>query len=270
MNRLIEDRDRGKPRPGAVGRERIAGWRASSPRHSYAFQPIVDIATGSVFSYEALLRGPDNEPAGAILGCMSDAEIHALDETGRQRALELACALGMDARLNLNFMPRSIIDSDAAIESTFAAAARLGFPADRIVLEITETQAISDHGRFTATVNQIRARGVQVAIDDFGAGYSGLNLLANFQPDMVKLDMELVRNISRSGPRQAIVRGIIQVCFDLGIDFIAEGVESEDEVRWFEHQGVRLFQGYLFARPAFEQLPPVTWPARTGGIAASA
>ncbi len=270
MKRASQDRARPGRGAGRVSHARLAGWHGASPRHSYAFQPIVDVASGSVFSYEALLRGPNNEPAGVILGTMSDAEIHALDETGRQRALELASALGMEARLNLNFMPRSIIDSDAAIESTFAAAARLGFPADRIVLEITETQAISDHGRFTATVNQIRARGVRVAIDDFGAGYSGLNLLANFQPDMVKLDMELVRNIPRSGPRQAIVRAIIQVCFDLGIDFIAEGVESEDEMRWFEHQGVRLFQGYLFARPAFEQLPPVTWPARTGGIAASA
>jgi EAL domain-containing protein (putative c-di-GMP-specific phosphodiesterase class I) len=109
-------------------------------------------------------------------------------------------------------------------------------------------------------VNEIRARGVKVAIDDFGAGHSGLNLLANFQPDMVKLDMELVRDISRSGPRQAIVRAIIQVCFDLGIDFIAEGVECNDELRWFEDQGVTLFQGYLFARPAFEALPPVHFP----------
>ncbi|MEQ8662675.1 MAG: EAL domain-containing protein [Gammaproteobacteria bacterium] len=234
---------------------------AARPRHSYAFQPIVDVATRQVFSYEALLRGAHDEPAGAILGQMSDDEIHALDESGRQRAIELACQLGLDARLNLNFMPHSITRSDAAIASTFAAAARFGFPTERLVLEITENQAISDYARFIAVVNPLRARGVQVAIDDFGAGHSGLNLLANFQPDMVKLDMELVRDVSRSGPRQAIVRAIIQVCFDLGIDFIAEGVESEDELRWFEQQGVTLFQGYLLARPAFERLPPVNWPA---------
>ena len=107
MNRFIESRDRGKSRPGAVGRERVAGWPATPPRHSYAFQPIVDIATGSVFSYEALLRGPDNEPAGAILGSMSDAEIHALDETGRQRALELASALGVPEE-SLGFKAHSL------------------------------------------------------------------------------------------------------------------------------------------------------------------
>ncbi|MCB1748934.1 MAG: EAL domain-containing protein [Gammaproteobacteria bacterium] len=229
--------------------------------HSYAFQPIVDVATRTVFSYEALLRGCNGEAAGAILGHLDEAQIHALDELGRERAVELSVALGNTARLNLNFMPSAITESASALSRTFDAAARCGLPGERIVLEITETQAIRDHRRFTAMINEVRARGVSVAIDDFGAGHSGLNLLANFQPDMVKLDMELVRDISRSGPRQAIVRAIIQVCFDLGIDFIAEGVESEDELLWFQDQGTTLFQGYLFARPAFEALPPVHFPA---------
>ncbi|MGE0487125.1 MAG: EAL domain-containing protein [Gammaproteobacteria bacterium] len=246
-------------------RRRRAGFEEFP--HSYAFQPIVDIDACTVFSYEALLRGIHGESAGAILGRLDEAQIHALDEHGRQRAVELSVALGNPARLNLNFMPSAITDSHAAIDQTFDAAARAGLPSARIVLEITETQAIRDHRRFTAMVNDIRARGVLVAIDDFGAGHSGLNLLANFQPDMVKLDMELVRDISRSGPRQAIVRAIIQVCFDLGIDFIAEGVESSDELHWFQDQGVNLFQGYLIARPAFEALPAVHFP-NCHGVAA--
>ncbi|MEQ8235015.1 MAG: EAL domain-containing protein, partial [Gammaproteobacteria bacterium] len=124
-------------------------------RHSYAFQPIVDVTTREVFSYEALLRGADGASAGAILGRMSEAEIHDLDESGRQRAVELACRLGMGTRLNLNFMPRSLTDSNAAIDSTFAAAARFGFPSERIVLEITETQAISDYARFIDMVDPL-------------------------------------------------------------------------------------------------------------------
>jgi EAL domain-containing protein (putative c-di-GMP-specific phosphodiesterase class I) len=109
--------------------------------HSYAFQPIVDIDACTVFSYEALLRGIDGETAGAILGRLDDAQIHALDEQGRQRAVELSVALGNPARLNLNFMPSTITDSHAAIDQTFDAAARTGLPSARIVLEITETQA---------------------------------------------------------------------------------------------------------------------------------
>jgi EAL domain-containing protein (putative c-di-GMP-specific phosphodiesterase class I) len=99
-----------------------------------------------------------------------------------------------------------------------------------------------------------------VAIDDFGAGYSGLNLLAEFQPDQVKLDMKLITGIERHGPRQAIVRAISQICSDLGIDIVAEGIETEDEYAWLASQGIRLFQGYLFAKPGFESFPAVHYP----------
>ena len=96
---------------------------------------------------------------------------------------------------------------------------------------------------------------MRVAIDDFGAGHSGLNLLAEFQPDLLKLDMNLVRDIHTHGPRQAIVRGILQTCGDLAIDVIAEGVETEPEFAWFEAHDVELFQGYFFAKSGFECLP---------------
>ena len=99
-----------------------------------------------------------------------------------------------------------------------------------------------------------------MAIDDFGAGYSGLNLLADFQPDQIKLDMKLIRGIEWHGPRQAIVRAINQICLDLGIDVIAEGVETELEYAWLASQGIHLYQGYLFAKPGFESFPKVHYP----------
>ena len=102
--------------------------------------------------------------------------------------------------------------------------------------------------------------GVQFAIDDFGAGYAGLNLLADFQPDTLKLDMSLVRDVESKGPRQAIVRGVIRTCQDLGIDIVAEGVESLGEYGWLRCEGISLYQGYLFARPAFRALPEVRFP----------
>lgn len=104
------------------------------------------------------------------------------------------------------------------------------------------------------------ALGLKVAIDDFGAGYSGPNLLANFQPDQIKLDLTLVRGIESHGPRQAIVRAVGQACNDLGIDVIAEGVKTVGEYTWLATEGVRLFQGYLFAKPAFEAFQPVHYP----------
>jgi blue light- and temperature-responsive anti-repressor len=129
-----------------------------------------------------------------------------------------------------------------------------------LLLEVTEGEIIHDARSFAERINAYRARGLRLAIDDFGAGYSGLNLLADFQPDAIKLDMKLVRGIDRHGPRQAIVRALIQVCDDLGIEVIAEGVETREEFAWFRDRGVRLYQGYLFGRPSFERLADPLWP----------
>ena len=95
------------------------------------------------------------------------------------------------------------------------------------------------------------------AIDDFGAGYSGLNLLADFQTDLVKLDIGLIRDIDRNKSRQAIVKGIIQVCKDLGIKIIAEGVETVEELEVLQSFGVELFQGFYFAKPKFQNLATI-------------
>jgi EAL domain-containing protein (putative c-di-GMP-specific phosphodiesterase class I) len=109
-------------------------------------------------------------------------------------------------------------------------------------------------------MKEVRALGVRLAIDDFGADYAGLDLLAGLEPDQIKLDMRLIRGIERQGPRQAIVRAIRLACFELGTDVVAEGVETVAEYAWLAEQNIRLFQGYLFARPAFEAFPAVRFP----------
>ena len=172
----------------------------------------------------------------------------------------MAAELGVSCDLNLNFTPRSLTHDDGYILDTLNTAEQVGFDCSRLVIEITETEIIKEHEDFVRLINSYRAQGIKVAIDDFGAGYSGLNLLVNFQPDQVKLDMHLVRNIESHGPRQAIVRAVSQVCFDLGIDLIAEGVESLGEYHWLREQDIELFQGYLLARPGFECLPDVIYP----------
>ena len=106
--------------------------------------------------------------------------------------------------------------------------------------------------------------GFMTAIDDFGAGFAGLNLLADFQPDIVKLDMALTRGIDSDRVRRAIVSGIVRLCDELGIRVIAEGIETPAECLTLRDEGVTLFQGYLFARPGFEDLPKIdeaVWPA---------
>lgn len=225
------------------------------PGFTYAFQPIIHAARREVFSYEALIRGEHNEPAGYLLQQVAPCDLHKFDEESRIVAIELAARMGLASRLNLNFLPLSIESSPTAISSILAAAEKHGICPEQLVLEILEKELISDFERFDAAVNEHRDKGLSFAIDDFGAGYAGLNLLADFQPEFIKLDMYLVRGIDSNGPRQAIVRGILRTCLDLGIDVIAEGVETNDEYDWLRNEGVELFQGWLFARPEFEQLP---------------
>jgi EAL domain-containing protein (putative c-di-GMP-specific phosphodiesterase class I) len=222
---------------------------------SFAFQPIVDIESQQVFAYEALVRGQSGESAGSVFAAINSSELHAFDRAARIRAIALAGSLGLNAGLSLNFLPQALEALPDAISSTIDAARKAGIPERRIFLEVTEGELIRDLARFSTTINQYRASGIHLVIDDFGSGYSGLNLLADFQPDVIKIDMHLVRGIDGKGPRQAIVRAVIQVCDDLGIDVIAEGVETEPEYRWFKRVGVRLFQGYLFGRPEFQCLP---------------
>lgn len=230
------------------------------PAFSFAFQPIVNIRLGQIVSFEALVRGINNEPAWKILRQVSNKDIHHFDEQLRIHAIPLAAKLGIDCNLNLNLLPRSLELSDTAIASTLAAAQQHNISPSRIIIEVTESEIIHDHQRFINAIDIYRGLGVQISIDDFGAGYSGLNLLAQFQPDNIKLDIVLVRDVDTSGSRQAIIRGIIRTCTDLGIEVLAEGVETLEEYYWFRDEGIELFQGFLFAKPEFEHLPSAFYP----------
>ena len=230
------------------------------PSYSFAFQPIINVVSGSIISFEALVRGSNNESAWHVLKQISKEDLYHFDEMLRISAIPLAAKLGIGCSLNLNLLPGSIEHSDSSIVSTLAVAEQCGISSERITLEITENEIIHDYTRFIESLNIHRGKGVNISIDDFGAGYSGLNLLAEFQPDNIKLDMTLLRNIDTRGPRQAIIRGIIRTCSDLGIDIIAEGVETEEEYWWLREEGITLFQGYLFAKPGFEQLPIAFYP----------
>lgn len=222
--------------------------------YTFAYQPIVDIESKQIFSYEALIRGSRQESAVEVLQQIPPGEMHRFDEQSRLYAIRLAAHLGLNTRLNLNFLPRSTETSPCVISSLLKTCTECGLRADQIVIEILEREIISDYNAFQTVINESRGAGVIFAIDDFGSGYAGLNLLAEFQPNLIKLDMQLVREIQHKGPRQAIVRGIQRTCEDLGIDIIAEGVESTGEYHWLKDEGIALFQGDLLAKPGFESL----------------
>ncbi len=222
-----------------------------------AFQPIVDSVTRTVYAYEALVRGMDGEGAGEVIGRVRPEQLYRFDQTCRVKAIATAAELGMQARLSINFNPNAVYEPATCIRLTLAAAARCGFDTERLIFEVTESERIRDTAHLVRIVDDYQRRGFMTAIDDFGAGYAGLNLLAEFQPDIVKLDMALIRDIDRHSVRRSIVAGIITTCRELGCEILAEGVETAAEYRTLRRKGITLFQGYLFARPALEALPTV-------------
>ena len=129
---------------------------------------------------------------------------------------------------------------------------QLGFPLDRIVFEFTENERV-DTGHLLRILETYRTIGFKTAIDDFGAGHSGLNLLARFQPDIVKLDMDLIRDIDIQPAKRIVVKHTLAMLADFGITPICEGIETEGELQVLRDLGVSLVQGYLLARPSFEQ-----------------
>lgn len=226
---------------------------------SFAFQPIVDVRTQSVFSHEALVRGLQNQPAAHVLEKISDNNRYRFDQACRVKIVKLAAQLKIpvNVNVNINFYPNAVYKPELCIRTTLAAAKQYGFPINQIIFEVTEGEEIQDHAHLLRIIKEYQRLGFRTAIDDFGAGYAGLNLLAEFQPDYIKLDLKLVRDVDSSRPRQAIVRGIKQVCDELGIQIIAECVETREEYHWLRDAGINLFQGYYFAKSGFETLPEI-------------
>ncbi|MDX1682925.1 MAG: EAL domain-containing protein, partial [Phycisphaeraceae bacterium] len=210
-----------------------------------------------IWAYEALVRGPEGEPAYTILEQVSDANRYRFDQVIRARAISLASDLGMEAMLSINFLPNAVYKAETCIRATIEAAEETDFPLEQIMFEVTEVEELDDYDHLVDIIDTYQQLGFMTAIDDFGSGYSGLNMFADFQPDLVKLDMDLVRDIDSDEPRTAIVRGIVDTCRELDVGIMAEGVETEAELSTLLDLGVRRFQGYYFAKPAFEALPAV-------------
>ncbi|AOF96557.1 EAL domain-containing protein [Sphingobium sp. RAC03] len=230
-----------------------------------AFQPIVDIQTGRPFAFEALVRGPNGEGAGEVMAEVTPENRYAFDQQCRVAAIEGAVAAGIldtDAKLSINFLPNAVYSPVACIQLTLKTAQKTGFPTERLIFEFTENEEMVDSDHVGTIIDSYRKMGFGTAIDDFGAGHAGLGLLAKFQTDYIKLDMDLIRGLDTSLPRRMIVEGVLRIAQSLSIIVIAEGIETVGEYDALCKMGVRYIQGYLLARPGFKNLPNVTLPSR--------
>ena len=222
-----------------------------------AFQPIVNCKTKEIFGYEALVRGLNNESADFIISKVNDENRYLFDQLCRVKAIALASKLNLDSMLSINFLPNAIYKPERCIRTTLDAAKKYDFPLDKIMFEFTEVEKIEDSSFVKSIINYYKNSGFITAIDDFGSGYAGLGLLADFQTNIVKIDMELIRNVDQDKPRQAIIKNCHNLFKDLNIITLAEGIETREEMLWLQELGIELMQGYFFAGPELESLPKV-------------
>jgi len=221
-----------------------------------AFQPILRASDHTIFGYEALLRSdapsmPGPEPmlhAAERLG-----SLNRLGRAVRQRAADSMSPAHHSYTLFVNLHPQDLLDPDLHDEH-----AALSSIAGRVVLEITERAAITDVDNARARVVGLRDRGFRIAIDDLGAGYAGLNSFALLEPEFVKLDMTLIRDVDTSTVKQKLVKSLASLCKDMGLYVVAEGIETRGERDAVIDLGCDLLQGYQFARPG-PAFPEARW-----------
>lgn len=227
---------------------------------STVFQPIVELRHRRVLGYEALSRGP----AGSVyqmplrlFEMAAEADlVFELDRKCRRRALVSAAGLPSGAKLFVNVFPSAMYDPEFQGAALVALAESHGLTPDRVVLEITEKSAIENYGVFVEALAELTKHGFSIAVDDVGAGYSGLEKIAHLNPRYLKFDRELVRNLDSSYIRREMTRALKAFADQIGSTIIAEGIERDGELSALLDLGIEYGQGYLLGRPAAAFLAP--------------
>ena len=217
-----------------------------------AFQPVIDIETGAIVSHEALVRGPYGGDEASVKARVTERNRQDFDRKCWLAAIETAAALDIDVPISINFAASAVLDPDDLVQSIQWAADAHDFPLDLVILEFSETDGRASLAHMKEICRRTRAGGICTALDDFGAGDSGLSRLADLYPALVKLDVSLVRGIDTCKRRRVIVAGALAMCLDLGLEVVAKGVQAEAEMSALRDCGIRFMQGNLLAAPVLE------------------
>ena len=211
-----------------------------------AYQPVIWAHTGAAFGNEALLRTTEPEVPTALAFLDVAERLERIPELGRLVRRRIVDDLpGLKEAVLVNLHPLELMDLDLGGDTDPLSAF-----ADRVVLEITERASLDGMGDLREWSRRLRAKGFRVAVDDLGAGYASLSTFASLEPNMVKIDMSLIRDLDHQPTKRKLVASITELCRDLGILVVAEGIETLGERDVLLEIGCDLFQGYLFGRPA--------------------
>lgn len=217
-------------------------------------QPLVDLRARRFLGYEALSRGPADSPLHNPLVLFEAAtetgRLVELETLCRRRAIEAFSAQDLSGKLFVNVTPDTLLQEDFRPGTTREIMRRVGFPAERVVVELTEHFPNPDYEVLRRATNHYRSMGFSIAIDDLGAGYAGLRLWSELRPDYVKIDKHFIRGIEQDLVKREFVRSIQEIATGLGCVSIAEGVETEGEMRAIRSLDIAVGQGYLFGAPA--------------------
>ena len=218
------------------------------------FQPIVELKTGHVIGFEALARWTDRDlgvipPSVFIPIAEERGIIGALSQLLLRKAAETARNWPDELFLSFNLSPSQLVDQNTA-QQVLAILERTGFDPRRLEIEITETGLMTDPASAEKIVNDLRAVGIRVSLDDFGTGQSSLGRLREFHFDKLKIDRSFVSSILEDKPSEHIIRAILAMCEGLGMNVVAEGIEEEAQADRLVEFGCAGGQGYLFGRPS--------------------
>lgn len=224
------------------------------------YQPIIDLKKNVVFGYEALSRGPANSEIEAPVILFTLAEdiglLFDLDRLCRKRSIANAKGKEPGKKLFVNTLPNLIYDPEFSAEAFIEFLNEHQIPIKDIVFEITERDAIEQFSQFKKALNQYIKEGINIAIDDVGAGYSSLEAIVEIEPKYVKIDASIIRGIHQSKVKQDILQALAILTQSVNAETVAEGVETKEDLQVIRDFGIHYAQGYYFAKPG----PPFPRP----------
>jgi len=218
------------------------------------YQPIFALREGTLLGYESLSRFDHFSTISNTEQLFAQAVEYGLtaqlEMLCRRKALLRAKELKLAGRLFLNVCPSLFLSSDHLRGSTAALLDELGISRGNITFELTERTIISDYALLKRAISHYRDQGFSIAIDDLGSGYAGLKMLAELDPEYVKLSNYLIREIDSCSTKQALLESLVNFCAKIGTKVIAEGIETPAEMEYLVRSGVAFGQGYLLGRPS--------------------
>ena len=224
------------------------------------FQPIVHLQTRQIYGYEGLIRGPVNtvlySPTRLFEAATRAGRLAELDLMCRRAVINRFAQLGLPGRLFINVDPYSLVHEHFQEGLTLEFIEQAGLNPSQLIIELTETHPVEDVNLMQQAMHHYREMGFRVALDDLGAGYSGLKLWSELRPDIVKIDRHFIQGVDQDRTKQQFVTTILKTATALGCRVITEGVETEREYATLRKIGVEMLQGYYFCRPS--AVPPIT------------